>query len=150
MEREKAIKLGMSAVATAALASALSTLAFSRRSKTTIQRRADYRSEWSGERHMPLEASHIDHTRDKDYDNPERGEYITTLEHLAYHVYWQRNPRYIGLEPQANDYAVQKLTERVEKFYRKSGVQVADMQGYIREQVSQKIEDHIDLIDPDM
>ena len=96
---------------TASLLLFTSTWAASLATKSIVKNRAKYRSEWSQSRDMPLEVSHIDHTKDADYDSPDTVEYITLLEHLAYHIYWQRNPANIGLNRHSNKWAIEQITD---------------------------------------
>lgn len=76
-----------------------------------IKVRSHGRSELSGRTDRPLHCTHLDHTRDEDYNGAERGVRTTIVEHLAYHLYFRETPRLIGLNKCRNDYAIARLNE---------------------------------------
>lgn len=101
----------------------LSSFAFSRQTRRKIWRRAGGRSELTGYSHMKLECAHYDHDRSNpDYDNPDNGRLLTVQEHLEDHLMYRdtavdnRGLLANGLTPEANEWAIKKIQERLPDF----------------------------------
>lgn len=93
----------------------LSQFAFTRSSRAIIMERDGRRCmEEDGTCIGGLEASHINHSRDKNYNKPENGILLCSLHHLMYHLANRNNPKSIGLRKEHNDWAIKRLEERVE------------------------------------
>lgn len=101
-------------------------VAFSKEVRRIILQKARYRSELSGHSHLPLDASHLDHTRNKTYNEPWRGEALTILEHCAYHVAHIGFAEQIGLSEDYNRWAAITRFHAVKKMYTNRGVVVTD------------------------
>lgn len=100
---------------TAFIASELSTLAFSSRSRYEIKDRAIERlgflgSEISGRTDMPLQCAHISHKRGPRYNNPSNGYYCTVDEHLIDHILRVGEN---GLTRSGNYAAIHLLTKQI-------------------------------------
>ena len=100
------------------------TTAFSRPVRREIRSRAGRRSELSGRYDIPLDASHIIHSRQyPQYDSPLNGLYLTVEEHLLYHEQFASNPRLIGLSARNNRMAILSLRNRTDMALHENGVE---------------------------
>lgn len=66
-----------------------------------------------------LEASHKNHTRNRNYDKPENGELLCDIHHLADHI--KRNGQN-GLPPKANAWAINQIEKRVREHHGWDGI----------------------------
>lgn len=87
----------------------LSTSAFSRRSRNKILERDGHKCTECGSTEH-LEAAHISHKRDKNYDNPDNGRTLCTEDHMIDHI--ERHGRN-GLSKRANAWAVDTISKRL-------------------------------------
>ena len=104
--------------------------------RSEIKERSNGRSELSGEKAGPegsLICGHLDHTRDKNYNNPENGLRITKFEECAYHQIHIHDPSKIGMDDLQNKSVVMSY---MKGFFRK---------GFSLEEVREKIGEAIDL-----
>ena len=62
-----------------------------------------------------LEVAHLDHTRNDNYDNPDNGLLVTSLDHYAHHLLFMKRPRLIGLSKPHNQFAIQETCKRAEQ-----------------------------------
>lgn len=87
-------------------------MAFSRRSKNEAIGRSGNRSEITGvspDEVGPLHCMHLDHTRDEDYDDPDRSLVCSPLEHLIYHRVHRGRAEEIGLSEEHNEQSMNLL-----------------------------------------
>lgn len=92
----------------------LSQFAFSKKSRQAILERDGYQCVETG-RTDNLHASHIDHNRDNpDYDNPNNGRTLNIIAHLRDHILRVGQN---GLTQEQNDWAINKLEERIDDIY---------------------------------
>jgi hypothetical protein len=81
-----------------------------------IKERAEYRSELTGKVEEKMEVAHLVHgKKGKLNKDPRNGMLVTTLEHLAHHMFYQYNPRETGLTEAENNSAIASLWERLSK-----------------------------------
>ncbi len=101
--------IGAETVIFASAAYFLSRFAFSRGVKRQIHERDGYQCVVCGsEEH--LEAAHIDHTRGPNYNKPENGVTLCTLDHLIQHI---EEEGMNGLTPRQNQWAIEQISKRV-------------------------------------
>jgi len=120
MDQERLVNIAKTGVKTAVLLGVVGQIAmmrFPRGVRNVIIARANRLSEVTHRQDRPLECSHINHARNTGYyANPLNGVYMTDEEHLVYHEYFTDNPLPIGLTRDQNDWAVDKIKERVDQF----------------------------------
>lgn len=86
-------------------------MAFSRKIRLKIRKRASGVSEISGRGDLPLHAAHLDHNRKKrKYNEPVNGVYLTIVEHLKDHIFREGQN---GLSIADNQAAIASLTKQV-------------------------------------
>ena len=149
MKYGKLLKGGLELAGAAALV-AVSMGAFSRPSRREIRERAGRRSELSGRYDLPLDASHIIHSRQfPAYDHPENGIYLTIEEHLIYHEIFRPKPWLIGLSPRNNEMAIRSLRNRLDMALRKNNVQPLTPEGIIQVEdlLAELVADHCKRLD---
>lgn len=110
-ERERPYQITDALIPLASLAATyfVVTGAFSKESRRQILRR-DGKCVANGEHLGGLEAAHIDHTRNKYYDNPMNGRALCTQHHLEDHIV--RHGRN-GLTKSQNKWAINALRGRL-------------------------------------
>ncbi len=84
-------------------------MGFSLESKHAMMDRAEAKSELSRRDDFPLQAMHLNHTKDQEYDNIEEGKIVTIIEHLKYHEWYLKNPKKIGLTKKENRSALKGM-----------------------------------------
>lgn len=89
----------------------LTNCSFSTKTKNQIKKRAEFKSELSGETEN-LECSHFNHSKTGDYNKPDNGLLVTATEHLAYHLMFRGCSHEIGLPEHQNEWAVQAIQTR--------------------------------------
>lgn len=88
-------------------------MAFSHVAREIIKDRAGGVSEISGVNGTQMDAMHLDHTRNENYDNPAYGLYVTVNEHLLYHYVHVGIAEQIGLTEADNNRAIQLISARI-------------------------------------
>lgn len=59
-----------------------------------------------------FEVSHLNHIKDENYNNPENGLVVTSLDHYVHHLLHLNNPLDIGLFKSQNNFAINKCYQR--------------------------------------
>jgi hypothetical protein len=59
-----------------------------------------------------FEVAHLNHTKDRNYNNPDNGLLVTTLEHYVHHLLFLKSPLEIGLAKHQNDFAIEECYKR--------------------------------------
>lgn len=109
-------------IALYAAANAL-TAGFTLECRHTIRKRAGGVSELSGNPYLPIEASHINHSRKNHfYGKPYNGIALTPFEHLIYHEQFIENPFAIGLNDAQNDMAIRRLQHTCRELNKQRGI----------------------------
>lgn len=87
---------------------------FSDRVRREIKKRANGKSEISKRDDLPLEASHLFHSKDPMHNNEENGKLMTIFEHFWYHLLHRGKAREIGLTEYQNEWATDQIRKRCE------------------------------------
>lgn len=91
-------------------------MVFGIETKQTIWERADGKSELNPElTGFRLETAHLSHVKNSNYNNPENGLLVTTLEHYCHHLLHFKHPHKIGLSVSHNNFAIQETCKRAEE-----------------------------------
>lgn len=97
--------------------------AFSWRTKVLIYDRANSKCEFTGWGHLPLNAAHLNHSRQSGYyDDPSNGLLVCLPLHLAHHIKFKGNASVIGLSETHNNFAIDSLAERVLNYQASKGL----------------------------
>lgn len=88
-------------------------LAFSKKTRDEIKKRAGGVSEISGTNGTLMHAMHLNHTKDETYDSPERGLFVTILEHLNFHRQHIGDADSIGLTEDQNNWSISMLIRNI-------------------------------------
>jgi len=91
-------------------------MAFSWKVRNEILKRAGNKSELSGRTDRPLEAGHLLHTRDDNYNDANNGVLGTDIEHAIFHLRHRRKAHITGLTEYQNEWSVNEIMKRVFRF----------------------------------
>lgn len=128
--------------------------AFSRPVRREIMRRANNSSEVSHRNDRPLEASHINHSREfrarnwqgrkVEYNSDLNGLMMTDIEHQLYHEDFLGSSHLIGLTEDNNMWAIQSIGDRIRMFNEARGIEdITDIQREIyTDEVRYKVQEH--------